>query len=156
MYGILLDDAKDNLLVIKKAVGPYAGRYDLPGGGVRQCEALLEALRREFLEETGMGIIDIETLGTFDFLVPFKYEDTNYTQHVATFFRIGRIADYSGNKEIVRELITPQGKEINDSDGALWVKTSSLNKNNSSPLILKAIQILNSEKLTCEIEEVNF
>lgn len=52
LYGICLDDGK--LLVINKSGGPYINRYDLPGGNLEDGEALSEAMKREFLKETGL------------------------------------------------------------------------------------------------------
>ena len=51
LYGICLDDGK--LLVINKS-GAYINRYDLPGGNLEDGEALSEAMKREFLKETGL------------------------------------------------------------------------------------------------------
>lgn len=44
------------LLVVRRANPPAAGRWTLPGGKVRPGERLADAVRREFLEETGLEV----------------------------------------------------------------------------------------------------
>jgi len=52
VYGILINQKK--ILLIKKSRGPYKGMYDLPGGGIEFGETIVNALKREFIEETGI------------------------------------------------------------------------------------------------------
>ena len=52
VYGICIN--ADGLLVIDKRLGPYRGRYDLPGGSIETGESLFEAMHRELAEETGL------------------------------------------------------------------------------------------------------
>lgn len=68
VYGIYIEDGK--LLVIHKNGGPYINRFDLPGGSLEEGESLAEAMRREFLEETGIEIEIEEQIGVIDFKFP--------------------------------------------------------------------------------------
>ena len=45
---------------------PYEGglRLELPGGRVEEFESLVEALRREVREETGLSLVEVEGWGT--------------------------------------------------------------------------------------------
>jgi 8-oxo-dGTP diphosphatase len=52
---IIKDDA-GHILLARRAVEPFAGYWDLPGGFVEEGEHPLDALRRELLEETGLEI----------------------------------------------------------------------------------------------------
>lgn len=56
VYGVILSEDKQQILVVGKERGPYHGFYDLPGGAPKQNESQAEALAREILEET-QGII---------------------------------------------------------------------------------------------------
>lgn len=52
VYGVVLNEEK--LLVIRQKRGPYAGKFDFPGGGIEFGESAEQALRREFAEEVAM------------------------------------------------------------------------------------------------------
>ena len=52
-YGLCLDDC-DRLLLVRMLEGPDAGRWTLPGGGVRWGEDPGQAVFREMEEETGL------------------------------------------------------------------------------------------------------
>lgn len=67
VYGLLIKDGK--ILLIKKCTGPYDGKLDLPGGTMKFGERPFETLRREFLEETGIEILDFSLLILIQFLL---------------------------------------------------------------------------------------
>ena len=58
MQGILERDG--HVLLAKRAGEPRRGYWDIPGGIVDEGEAPLDALRREFREETGLEIEPVE------------------------------------------------------------------------------------------------
>jgi ADP-ribose pyrophosphatase YjhB (NUDIX family) len=67
--GVYVKDGK--LLLLKRDVEPFKGRWHVVGGHVEENESLKEALKREFKEETGLdvavgGIIDGRIEETFD------------------------------------------------------------------------------------------
>src|SRR2546421_17295 len=53
------------VLLIRRKHDPFAGMWALPGGFVEMDEPLEAAARREFKEETGVDVGEIEQLGTF-------------------------------------------------------------------------------------------
>ena len=59
--GILIKKG-DKFLLVKKAnnVGPYAGTYLTPGGGVETGESADDAVQRELYEETGIKIKNLK------------------------------------------------------------------------------------------------
>lgn len=65
VYGIYVEDGKH--LVINKNAGPYIKRFDLLGGSLEEGETLSEAMKREFLEETGLEIEIQENIGVMNF-----------------------------------------------------------------------------------------
>jgi 8-oxo-dGTP diphosphatase len=63
VFGIDAQDLK--VLLIKRALDPFAGKWALPGGFVRVGETLDAAVRRELAEETGLEKVFLEQLYTF-------------------------------------------------------------------------------------------
>jgi ADP-ribose pyrophosphatase YjhB (NUDIX family) len=50
----LVEDGMGRLLLARRAVEPYLGLWDPPGGFLEEGEHPLDGLRRELLEETGL------------------------------------------------------------------------------------------------------
>ena len=53
------------VLLVKRDVAPYRGKWAIPGGFVRLSESLETAARRELREETGVAHVYLEQLYTF-------------------------------------------------------------------------------------------
>lgn len=60
-----LDDGELKILLIRRGLPPFAGRWALPGGFVRMDETVDQAARRELREETGLDRLFLEQLYTF-------------------------------------------------------------------------------------------
>lgn len=75
----LFVDAED-VLLIHQITPPEPDRWDLPGGGLEPSETLMEGLRREVREETGLIDFQVEKLLTVieDFF-PWKDDTTLHT-----------------------------------------------------------------------------
>jgi 8-oxo-dGTP diphosphatase len=54
-----------HVLLVRRGIPPYEGRWALPGGFIREGESLDEAARRELQEETGVHDVYLEQLYTF-------------------------------------------------------------------------------------------
>ncbi len=139
VYGICVSD--DKALVIRKNVGPYRGRYDLPGGSLEPDESLVAALRREFEEEVGMTPSSLKLIGARDLFVRWVRPDYTHEQHIALFYEV------SVKTEAWREIPSFDGQ---DSDGFSWVPVTELSPHNSSPLVLQAIQWLNDGEIPAD------
>ena len=53
------------VLLIQRKADPFKGKWALPGGFVDENERLIDAARRELVEETGVEHADLEQLHTF-------------------------------------------------------------------------------------------
>ncbi|HLJ89371.1 MAG TPA: NUDIX domain-containing protein [Candidatus Angelobacter sp.] len=60
-----LDEEGLKILLIKRALEPFRGRWALPGGFVQSDETVDAAARRELEEETGLQRVFLEQLYTF-------------------------------------------------------------------------------------------
>lgn len=146
-YGICSFEEK--LLVIQKGNGPYIGRYDLPGGTVESNETLTEAVKREFIEESGINVSINRNIGVCDFLIPFELpkRGTTHIHHVAVIYLVEYISGVP--------IKNPLKFEGQDSLGAFWVQINDINSANSSPLVIQAKEWLSTKQLSLESQRLD-
>ena len=77
-------NSKGEFLVVKRAVEPGKGKYDLPGGFVEEHETFEEAIRREIKEELGFDMGEVTYLGSSN--DPYVYQDLAYRTLSVWFF----------------------------------------------------------------------
>ncbi len=65
VFGLQVDDADLQVMLIRRKLPPFEGQWALPGGFVHIDETLDEAARRELAEETGITNLFLEQLYTF-------------------------------------------------------------------------------------------
>lgn len=111
VYGIIVKDEKVLLI-------PVFEGYDVPGGGVDLGEPILDALKREMKEETGLDIEPKEVLHVGDdfFIHPIKKKPY---QGVAIYFRCEIVGG-----EISDEFFTEDEKTYVKK--ATWVSISEI------------------------------
>ena len=140
VYGLVIKE--EEVLLIKKAVGPYKGKLDLPGGTVNFGERPNETLIREFDEETGLAITDYSLFDVDSVKFLYKENDKSImVHHVGIFYKI------LGYENDIKENISVDLVN-DDSFGAGFYKISSLRKKD-----LSKIAILELEKLGYELND---
>ncbi|WP_042144347.1 NUDIX hydrolase [Paucisalibacillus sp. EB02] len=141
VYGIC--EVGHKVLVINKNGGPYKNRFDLPGGSLEEGESLAEAMKREFKEETGIEIEIIKNIGVIDFVLPWEWNGHTHVHHIAVYYLVRKVGG---------EISTPEQFDGQDSLGAVWVTENVITEDNASPLVLKALEWINTGKLGIEAE----
>ena len=140
VYGLVIKE--EEVLLIKKAVGPYKGKLDLPGGTVNFGERPNETLIREFDEETGLAITDYSLFDVDSVKFLYKENDKSImVHHVGIFYKI-LVYENDIKENISVDLVN------DDSLGAGFYKISSLRKKD-----LSKIAILELEKLGYELND---
>ncbi|MEU4351881.1 NUDIX hydrolase [Streptomyces sp. NPDC023838] len=69
VVGAVIASEDGKVLLLHRPAADYlGGLWELPSGGVESGEGLIEALRREVAEETGLTVTEVDTyLGHFDY-----------------------------------------------------------------------------------------
>jgi 8-oxo-dGTP diphosphatase len=129
VYGICYRD--DDILVIKKARGPYKGLYDLPGGRAEFGEKIEEVLIREFKEEVGVTITTSSFLGYNEYFCKF----TNDLGEVKDFHHIGLYFSVTCDPSSIKTDADGQ-----DSLDAVFVPKHELGLHNCSQIAFEMIQ----------------
>lgn len=121
------------LLLIRRGVEPSKGKWSVPGGSVEWGETLIEAVKREVREETGLEIQVERLAGVYDVVVEgsrfnvqgsTKQEQTGpeVTHHSSRITYHYIIIDY---------FASPVGGELrpgDDADDARWVPIADLDE----------------------------
>ncbi len=129
VYGILVIDRK--VLMIKKSRGAYKGKYDLPGGKIEFGEETEEALRREFIEETGITIDSYKFLGYQEHFQDYKNDkgQARHLHHLGLYFRV------SAQKQEIKS-----GPDGHDSLGAEFIDTKKIKDLKVAPIANLALK----------------
>ncbi|MEK8128572.1 NUDIX domain-containing protein [Paenibacillus filicis] len=126
--------ADNCILVIRKILGPYTGKYDLPGGRLEKMESLEEGIIREFREETGYNVRKLKHSGVCDFSVMWTLQDHTIENlhHIAILYEVD-----VDSEELSTAIESFEGQ---DSKNVIWLALDQVASSNSSPLVLQAIE----------------
>ena len=125
VYGIVRKN--NQILLIRKARGPYTGLYDLPGGSPEAGETPEQTVAREIKEETNCDLISCTNQREKTiFFSGFTKEsgEVGCMQHTGILFDV----EVAGEPTI-------QGDGL-DSSGAVWVDINALSGQNATPFVL--------------------
>lgn len=71
--GILIAQNGDLLLGQRPAGKPFEGYWEFPGGKVEHGETILDALKREFVEELGLHIVSADAWCCVEYIYPHAH-----------------------------------------------------------------------------------
>ncbi|MFZ4648039.1 MAG: NUDIX domain-containing protein [Patescibacteria group bacterium] len=131
VYGILINESR--ILLIKKSRGAYKGMLDLPGGGIEFGEKIEEALKREFIEETGIRLDNYSFLGNQEYFREYTNEsgEPRKLHHLGLYYKV------SAPLQDVKN-----GPDGQDSLGAVFIEIAKLYQTEITPIAKSAIETL--------------
>ena len=74
--GVVIRDGR--VLLIRRARPPLQGEWSIPGGGLNVGETIVEGVRRELIEETGIDVRVLDHIETFERIMLDEYEKVQY------------------------------------------------------------------------------
>lgn len=128
VYGIIIKNNK--ILLIKKSRGAYIGKLDLPGGGLEHGEDIIQCLKREIKEETGLDIKKTELRNVYTYNIEWDNNgEIENLHHIGIIYDV--ILDNFTNLKL-------DGDGL-DSLGTCWINISETNFNLLSPFAYKVM-----------------
>lgn len=112
--GLLLKD--DHLLLVRhRSLGENGTLWAPPGGGLHYGESVVDALKREFLEETGLTISVGSHLFTHEFLEPPLHAIELFFEvtHKSGELKIGHDPEMEQDKQVIMETKFTSLEELN-------------------------------------------
>ncbi|WP_374164512.1 NUDIX domain-containing protein [Arcticibacter sp. MXS-1] len=88
VYGLLINEKEEILLSDEEHEGVYLTKF--PGGGLEYGEGLIDALKREFLEECNLMVEVTEHLYTTDF---FEKSAFNESQIISIYYLVRPVSE---------------------------------------------------------------
>lgn len=129
VYGVVTKN--NQILLVVQEKGPYAGRFDLPGGKIEFGETVDQALHREFLEEVQMDFDSMKQINNFTACieVPGKNDSLPYIFH-----HIGLIYSVTDLRTIVRtdQTVSPMKHD--------WVDIGTLRQDAVTPFVWEVVR----------------
>ena len=121
VYGILINDKQDVLLVHEKIGGTEFVKF--PGGGLEFGEGIRDCLLREYKEETGIDVEVKNHIYTTDFFQQSAFKRTD--QLIAVYYRVSSV--WWRNIRLDEHTVT--NGERTEYLRFFWVKLSELDEN---------------------------
>jgi ADP-ribose pyrophosphatase YjhB (NUDIX family) len=122
--GVIADDARGRVLLVRRAKDPGRGLLGVPGGFVDIGESAEAAVVREAREETGVEVAELRFLGSW----PNVYEWRQVAYPVLDLYFTGRAGDgpLASARHEVAEVLWLRPEEIDPADLAFPTARAAL------------------------------
>lgn len=135
VYGILIDD--ENRVLISDERTQNVSFTKFPGGGLEYGEGLLDALKREFIEECNLRVEIVRHIYTTDF---YEKSSFNNSQIISIYYQVKALEDINIDIKTIAFDFKPleSGSNIDKEEAFRFEHTNSLKE---SDLTFKTDQI---------------
>jgi 8-oxo-dGTP diphosphatase len=117
--------AKGQTLLIRRGNAPLEGQWSIPGGMLELGESIIEGVRRELAEETGIEVRVLELIEVFERVIPGDGGRTRY--HFV-------ILDY------LCEMVSGEAKAASDVTDVAWASEEELEKYELTAIATRVIK----------------
>lgn len=126
---LVVNPEAEEVLLVRKALGPYKGLLDLPGGSPDELETLEDALVREIKEETGAKATTFKQLAAVSTIYEYQSEEGKSAclRHIGVLYDVSIAGDVSYDCD------------AEDVAGCGWYKISTLKPNEITPFVLQVL-----------------
>jgi 8-oxo-dGTP diphosphatase len=117
--------ADGRTLLIRRGNAPLEGQWSIPGGMLELGESIIEGVRRELAEETGIEVRVLELIEVFERVIPGDGGRTRY--HFV-------ILDY------LCEVVSGEAKAASDVTDVAWASEEELEKYELTAIATRVIK----------------
>jgi 8-oxo-dGTP diphosphatase len=121
--GVVIADGRT--LLIRRGNAPLEGQWSIPGGMLELGESIIEGVRRELAEETGIEVRVLELIEVFERVIPGDGGRTRY--HFV-------ILDY------LCEVVSGEAKAASDVTDVAWASEEELEKYELTAIATRVIK----------------
>ena len=117
--------ASERTLLIRRGSAPLEGQWSIPGGMLELGETIVEGVRRELAEETGIEVRVLELIEVFERVIADEAGRTRY--HFV-------ILDY------LCEMVSGEARAASDVIDVAWAREEELEKFELTPIATRVIR----------------
>jgi 8-oxo-dGTP diphosphatase len=117
--------ANGRTLLIRRGNAPLEGQWSIPGGMLELGESIIEGVRRELAEETGIEVRVLDLIEVFERVIPGDAGRTRY--HFV-------ILDY------LCEMVSGEAKAASDVTDVAWATEGELEKYELTAIATRVIK----------------
>jgi 8-oxo-dGTP diphosphatase len=112
-------------LLIRRGSAPLEGQWSIPGGMLELGESIVEGVRRELAEETGIEVRVLELIEVFERVIPGES---------------GRIRYHFVILDYLCEMVSGEARAASDVIDVAWAGEEELEKFALTPIAIRVIR----------------
>ena len=121
--GVVIENGR--ALLIRRGSAPLEGQWSIPGGMLELGESIVEGVRRELAEETGIEVRVLELIEVFERVIPGES---------------GRIRYHFVILDYLCEMVSGEARAASDVIDVAWAGEEELEKFALTPIAIRVIR----------------